>query len=164
MTLKTKQVEVTKKDAERNLKKGITGVAGRMRIAPPKEEAEDMVKRTVIYRCMKRETKIMNPSFEEVRPTLQKLKDEVELCSRGYPFGMLEYLLKSGEEASAAAPNIMENEKWLFFLIYMGKRTFNIKVGAIPPVVKVDKILAAIFKEANDYKLVSVEVTKTVLY
>lgn len=34
----------------------------------------------------------------------------------------------------------------------MGKRTFNIEVGAIPSVVEVGRMLAARFKEVNDYK------------
>lgn len=46
----------------------------------------------------------------------------------------------------------------------MGKRTVNVTVGAISPVVKVERILAAIFKVVNDYKLISVDVTETVLY
>lgn len=46
----------------------------------------------------------------------------------------------------------------------MGKRTFNIKVGAITTVMKLDRILFGVFKEMNNYKRVSIEGTETVLY
>lgn len=58
----------------------------------------------------------------------------------------------------------MGGDKWFFFLIYMEKRTVNIKLGAVPRVLKVERILAAVFKEGNDYKLERVEVKETVLY
>lgn len=115
MTLKTKQAEVTKEDVEKN-KEWIIRVTGRMRITPSKEERKDIVKRTVIYRCAKRETnEFMNPPLEEVRPTFQKLMNEIEFCSRRYPFRTLEYLFNSEEAATTTATNVVENDKWLLF-------------------------------------------------
>lgn len=91
-----------------------------------------------------------------------KVDGQVEFCSTDFAFGMLKCLFRSKEGASAAATATMENDKWVFFLIYMGKRTFNMKVRAIPLMVKVDRIQAAVFKEVNDYKLVRMEVTETI--
>lgn len=40
----------------------------------------------------------------------------------------------------------------------------TIKIEAIPPSVKVDWMLAALFKEISEYNLLSVEVTEAVVY
>lgn len=66
--------------------------------------------------------------------------DEIEFCSRGYPFGTVDNLFKSEEEISAVANDTMENGKWFLFPIYIRKRAGNIKVNA-------EMILAAVFQE-----------------
>lgn len=43
----------------------------------------------------------------------------------------------------------------------MGKSTLNVRIGAVPPTVKIDWVLAVVFKEVEDYNGLSVE---TIVY
>lgn len=64
--------------------------------------------------------------------------DEVKFCSTGKAFGTLKYVFKNEEVACVIATATIESDKWLFFPIYMERRTICIRVGVVPSLVKVD--------------------------
>lgn len=85
-----------------------------------------------MFGCMGGESdKVMNPPLGEVRITFQDWMGEVEFCPRCEAFGPLECVLKSEEVACAFVTAAMENEKWLFFPIYMRVRVIHVGVGAV---------------------------------
>lgn len=115
------------------IKKEIGGV----KIVPPREEFEERLRRTVVFRCMNRQNnKILNPPLKKVHPTFEFWKEEIEFCWRGKQFGTLEYVFNVEETAYAIASAAIHSEKWIFHHIHTGRMNINLRIGAAPFLVR----------------------------
>lgn len=74
--------------------------------------------------------------------------DEVIFCSRGQEFGTLEFIFDDEEMVYAISTLTINLKKWTSIPIY--RRMMTIRVGAIPPSVKPEWILAAVFNDIED--------------
>lgn len=119
----------------------------------------------VLFRCVNgKNYRVENLPLEEIQPTFKEWMDEAEFCSRGGVFGMREYVFKGKEAAFLVEMATMENDKWLFSPIYMGKRMIDIRIGTVSPLVKVNWVQAAVFKEISNYNVLSLVVMEMVFY
>lgn len=161
ITLKTELLMLTREDI-RGGGSFIRIVDGEVRIVPPKEEVEKKNSRTVIFECkFKENNKILNPPLEEIIPPFEKWMDEVEFLLRGQEFGSAEFFSFEEEMVYAASIINVDTKKWTFFLTYMGRRTAQIRVGAVPPLVKPEWVLVVLSRTEMEYNIISVLKTET---
>lgn len=89
--------------------------------------------------------------------------DKIEYIKRGEPYGTVEFVSKTEEAALKVAKETVENKKRLIFPNYLGRVERTIKIGAIPPAIKLVRILAAVLKHIEGYTIFSVTVTDRVM-
>lgn len=103
-------------------------------ITLPKEEIKLKMRKSAIFKCKNTESgKFVNPSLEEVLPSFQKCMDNIKFCQRGQSFGTLELIFVAEDTAYAISISIVEEGRWSFYPVYMGKGMVRVPVGAVPP-------------------------------
>lgn len=91
------------------------------------------IKRTSFFRCKKIESgRIENSPLNEVLPPFEKWKEETKYCDRGLQFGTLEFRFQDEGTTYVASMFVIETEKWVFYPVYMGKRTAELRIYGVP--------------------------------
>lgn len=83
-------------------------------IETPRDCFDEVDSRSVLFRCIDRDTnKVKYSTPEEVQSLFQECWNQLEFSSWGVPYGMVELLFKTIEEAKNVATKTIETEKWL---------------------------------------------------
>lgn len=88
----------------------------------------------------------------------------MEFIIRGVKYETVEIIFKGSKYAYEVAEETMENEKWLFFLNYLGRAVRTIQMGGILPTIKEERVVAAMLKRIEEYSFFSTVKTETLQY
>lgn len=134
-------------------------------IVLPEEYVSELEWRTVTLKCENNERRrVRNPTPNEIKTIFHKWNVEVEFCSAGRNYGNVGFIFNTAGVAERIAGSTLESEGWLFFPSNLGRGVKLLRLGAIIPKIKVEWVLAAVLESVNNYKVLNVEVTVTLLF
>lgn len=81
---------------------------------------------------------------------LECIKDIITFYTRGRKYGTVAVIFDSEEELKKHATEALYPEEWVFVLTYLGKRIATVRIGRIPPEIKLEWLVVAVFNEGDE--------------
>uniref|UniRef100_A0A0L8HJ83 Uncharacterized protein n=1 Tax=Octopus bimaculoides TaxID=37653 RepID=A0A0L8HJ83_OCTBM len=134
-----------------------------VKLTPSEEEKTKMEIGIVEYKSFSRKNnRIESATKEEVEECLKELEEDVLFFTRGKTYASVEITFVSEEAENKYANKTLANGNWMLFPNKLGRCPTWIRVGRIPPKIELEWVMAAVFPEREDVRIIMISRTQKI--